>query len=101
MLGEATAFGTAPVTVVQDSHEDQAAHLLHVCGKPRSSSNHIFFFLKKKCLTKPELGERRKVPVSDCAGRCLENIADTATCNVLRAQVGRPFMREWDRRGGL
>jgi hypothetical protein len=29
---QATAFGIAPAPVVQDPHEDQAAHLLHMCG---------------------------------------------------------------------
>ena len=30
---EATAFKTAPIPVVQDPHEEQVAHLLHMFGE--------------------------------------------------------------------
>ena len=30
---QATALGIAPAPVVQDTHENQAAHLLHMCGE--------------------------------------------------------------------
>jgi hypothetical protein len=33
MHGQTAAFGIAPALIVQDPHEDQATHLLHICGK--------------------------------------------------------------------
>ena len=44
-LSLATAVGTAPAPVVQDPHEDQAAHLLHVCREAEGQPINVLWLL--------------------------------------------------------